>query len=100
MLATLAPNDAYVVDYVADGPKYWYDAGYDASSLWQAVPVNLDIIKVFRSFFADGYRLRWDPESLKAPVLIVMGLHDFAVPPTLLGQSAAAATESRIPCVR
>ena len=83
VLATLAPKDAYVVEYVADGPKYWSDAGFDASSLWQAVPVNLDIIKVFRSFFADGYRLRWDPESLKAPVLVVMGLHDFAVPPTL-----------------
>lgn len=83
VLATLAPKDAYVVEYVADGPKYWYDTAYDASSLWHGVPVNLDIIKVFRSFFANGYQLAWDPELLKAPVLVVMGLHDFAVPPTL-----------------
>ena len=79
----LAPKDAYVVEYVADGPKYWYDTAYDASSLWQGVPINLDIIKVFRSFFSNGYQLSWDPESLKAPVLVVMGRHDYAVPPTL-----------------
>ena len=82
-LAKSAPEDAYVVEYVADGPKYWYDSAYDASSLWQGVPVNLDIIKVFRRFFSNGYQLSWDPESLKAPVLVVMGRHDYAVPPTL-----------------
>ena len=82
-LARLAPKQAYVVEYVADGPKYWYDTTYDASSLWLGVPVNLDIIKTFRSFFSNGYQLRWDPESLKAPVLVVMGRHDYAVPPVL-----------------
>lgn len=83
ILARLAPNDAYVVEYVADGPKYWYDTAYDASSLWQGVPVNLDIIKVFRSFFANGYELGWEPELLKAPVLVFMGRYDYAVPPVL-----------------
>ena len=82
-LARLAPKQAYVVEYVADGPKYWYDTTYDASSLWQGVPVSLDIIKTFRSFFSNGYQLGWDPESLKAPVLVVMGRHDYAVPPVL-----------------
>ena len=82
-LARLAPKQAYVVEYVADGPKYWYDTTCNASSLWLGVPVNLDIIKTFRSFFSNGYQLRWDPESLKAPVLVVMGRHDYAVPPVL-----------------
>lgn len=82
-LARMAPEIAYVRQYVAESPKYWYDEAFDASFLWRGVPVNMDIITVFRNFFANGYRLRWHPERLKAPVLVVMGRYDYAVPPTL-----------------
>jgi proline iminopeptidase len=76
-------EQAYVAQYVAEGPKYWYDATYDASHLWQGMPINMNVIKMFRDFFANGYELRWDPEQLKAPVLVVMGRYDYAVPHTL-----------------
>lgn len=76
----LAPENAYIARYLAEGPKYWYDAAYDASFLWRGVPVNMDIIKVFRGFFANNYELGWDPERLRAPVLVVMGRYDYVVP--------------------
>lgn len=78
-LEAMSPEHAFVTRYVADGPKYWYDPAYNASSLWKGVPVHLDIIKLFRGFFT-GYELSWDPERLRAPVLVVMGRHDHVVP--------------------
>ena len=76
-------EQAYVIDYVIAGPKYWYDAYYDASALWQGVPVNMDLIKAFRGFFSDGYELEWNRRELVAPILVMMGEYDYAVPPTL-----------------
>jgi proline iminopeptidase len=82
VLNAMPPGDAYIVQYVADGPKYWYNTKYNASSLWQDVPVNMEIIKGFRDLFTD-YELSWSPTRLRAPVLVVMGRHDYAVPHTL-----------------
>jgi proline iminopeptidase len=79
MLAAMSPEQAYIAQYVADGPKYWYDPTYNASSLWKGVPMNMDSTKVFRGFFTD-YELSWDEERLRAPVLVVMGRHDYEVP--------------------
>jgi len=76
-------EQAYVARYVADGPRYWYDASHDASELWQGVPLNMRIIEVFRDFFADGYELQWNPEQLAVPILVAMGEYDYAVPHTL-----------------
>jgi proline iminopeptidase len=82
MLEAMSPEQAYITQYVADGPKYWYDSTYNASSLWKDVPINMDSIKVFRGFFTD-YALSWDEKRLGAPVLVVMGRHDYEVPHTL-----------------
>lgn len=79
ILEAMSPEDAYIAQYVVDGPMYWHNPNYDASPLWQGVPVNMDIVKVFRDFFAN-YELSWNPARLRAPVLVVMGRHDYAVP--------------------
>lgn len=79
LLARLPPTEAFITEYVADGPKYWYDVNYDAAWLWKGVPINMGIVRLFRGLFAD-YELTWNPEHLKASVLIVMGRQDFVVP--------------------
>lgn len=79
-LERMTPAQAYVIQYVAEGPKYWCDAACDATHLWQEMPVDMGIIKAFREFFAGPYRLHWDPDRLTAPVLVVMGRHDYVVP--------------------
>lgn len=79
----MTPQEAFVAQYVAEGPKYWRDPAYDAAPLWQGVPINMRALAAFRAFFADGYALRWDPEHLAAPVLVMTGRYDYAVPPTL-----------------
>jgi proline iminopeptidase len=79
----LTPAQHYVARYVAEGPKYWHDPDFDAAPLWQGVPLNMEAMAVFRSFFAEGYQFQHNLERLTAPVLVVAGQHDYAVPPTL-----------------
>ena len=82
-LERMSPAQAYVTRYLADAPRYWFDPAYDGAHLWRDMPINMDAVRGFRSFFADGYVMDWDPESLAAPVLVVMGRCDYAVPPVL-----------------
>lgn len=85
-LQSLTPEDAYVAQYLAEGPKYWYDPAYDARFLWPGVPVNMEIIERFRDFFSGNYEVGWDAERMRASVLVVMGRHDYAVPHVLWEQ--------------
>ena len=81
-LEALSPEERFVARYVADGPKYWYDERYDASWLWHRMPVNAQLVALFRGFFMD-YRLSWDSHQMTAPVLAITGRHDYVVPYTL-----------------
>ena len=81
-LASLPPHEAYIARYVADAPLYWHNPTYDAAWLWQDMQFELEAIRAFRDLY-QVYELTWDPESLKAPVLVVMGRSDYAVPHTL-----------------
>lgn len=81
--------EAFVARYVADGPRYWYDPTFDASPLWKDVPVNMKAIDAFRRLFED-----FDLESVlrplrRIPTLVMMGRHDYVVPPTLWGEATA-----------
>jgi proline iminopeptidase len=82
VLRAMSPEQAFVARYVADGPKYWYDPGYDASALWRDVAIDLDLVTAFRSFFTE-YELCWDAALLQTPALVVMGRHDYVVPHVL-----------------
>lgn len=79
----MSPKDAFIARYAADGPKYWDGPTYNASPLWLGMPVNMELVEVFRNFFAH-YELSWNPMLLRAPVLVVMGRHDYVVPHVLL----------------
>jgi proline iminopeptidase len=77
-----SPGEAFVARYVAEAPRYWADPMYDASWLWQGVPVNMAALRVFRDFFSDySFAGRWPPPGM--PVLAVTGRHDYVVPPVL-----------------
>lgn len=73
--------EAFVNRYVAEGPRYWFDPGFDASHLWRDVPVDPAALASFKRFFVD---YSFPLSSVGAmPVLVVMGLHDYVVPPSL-----------------
>jgi proline iminopeptidase len=79
---SLSPRDAYMWQYVTDAPLYWNDPDYDASWLWEGITFDMEAIHAFRELYQD-YELNWDAKSLTAPVLVVMGENDYAVPNTL-----------------
>jgi proline iminopeptidase len=81
-LAALPPEQVFVARYLADAPKYWHDPHYDASSLWDEVPIALDVLQAFRGFFST-YDFGWNSVQLAAPVLAVAGRDDYAVPHVL-----------------
>lgn len=73
------PARRFVAQYVAEGPRYWFDPDFDARWLWNGVPIDMDCLADFKGFFSD-YRFSLSGLRLDMPVLVVMGRHDFAVP--------------------
>jgi proline iminopeptidase len=45
---------AFVARYVAEGPRYWHDPTFDSSWLWQDVPIQMDVVRVFRQFLLEA----------------------------------------------
>ena len=74
--------ESYVRQYVIDAPLYWNDPQYDASHLWKGMSFSMDIVHAFRDLYR-SYELKWDGALRSTPVLVVMGVNDFAVPHTL-----------------
>lgn len=65
-----------------DAPLYWNDPDYDASWLWEGMSFSMDSVHAFRNLYRT-YELNWDTKLRSLPVLVVMGINDFAVPHTL-----------------
>lgn len=83
----MSVEEAFVSEYVANGPKYWYDTHFDATRLWQGVPIDMEVMREFKTFF-DNYT--FDLATLESlPVLAIMGRHDYVVPHTLWDKTAS-----------
>lgn len=77
--ATLSPSEIWVREYVASGPKYWYDPTYDASHLFEGVVIDMRVMQhLFGEVFA-SYDLGQGPAEITVPVLIAHGRYDYAV---------------------
>ncbi|MCC5809678.1 MAG: alpha/beta hydrolase [Ectothiorhodospiraceae bacterium] len=79
-VADYSPGAAFIADYLADAPRYWFDMRRDAAFLWQGVPIDSQALRAFRTFFSGDYAFGWDPARMPMPVLVVMGKHDYVVP--------------------
>jgi proline iminopeptidase len=80
--ATLSPGELFVREYLAAGPRYWYEPTYDASWLWEGVTPDLPVLERLWELF-DPYDLAQGPGEITTPVLIAHGRYDFAAPFTL-----------------
>ncbi len=81
-LRGLAPSDAFIETYVANGPMYWYDPHYDAASLWDGAYVNVpQVERLFGALYAN-YDVAQRPGQISAPTLIALGRYDYVVPYT------------------
>ncbi len=81
-LAAAGPRRSFAVMYQARGPLYWADPAYDATWLLDGLENNAALnrlMAVLPSQSEVGRTL----QEIKAPILVVLGRLDFAVPCTV-----------------
>jgi proline iminopeptidase len=78
------PERKFVHYCVAAGPKSWYDESFDASSLWEGVYTNMQMIDyVWGEVFHD-IDITQGLNEFKKPVLLILGKYDFLTGPAHL----------------
>ena len=83
-LKGMSGPEAMVADYVANGPKLWADPTYDASWLWDGVGINMELMnQILGPIFGGYYDVATRQPPVTAPILVVMGRHDYMVPFTV-----------------
>ena len=74
-------GQGFIARYIRSGPKAWYDPGFDATSLWEGVGVNMDMFDyVWGEVFRD-IDVTHSLESFDRPVFMALGRYDFLVAP-------------------
>lgn len=79
-LSKATPDDGIIINYIANGPLYWYDARFDCADLWMG---HTGSAEIFRRFYGPGGGFgKVDPmvefPKVRCPVLIASGVFDFA----------------------
>ena len=80
--AALSPEELWAREYVADGPKNWFDPGYDSTWLWEGLVPNMPIFERLSELF-ETYDLAQAPGEITVPVLIAQGRYDYNAVRTL-----------------
>lgn len=79
----LTPKEAFVKIGSAEGPKRWYDAGFDATAYYERMILNFDLIEqLFGRLFAN-YTMFKEGEHPNIPTFLAIGKSDYVVPYTL-----------------
>jgi proline iminopeptidase len=80
-LVGLAPDQQFIQQYVATGPRAWFDFNFDATSLWDDAQMNMPMFGyVWGEIFRDIDIIK-ELDKLDKPVFIGLGLYDFVVAP-------------------
>lgn len=78
------PEHAFAIFNVLSGPQGWYDFRFDATEFWADVPTNMPLIDhIWGGLFHD-IDITEGINHLTAPVLLILGRHDYVVPPAHL----------------
>ncbi len=76
-------DQSFVARLLSFGPRIWYDANFDASSLWEGVEVNsIGAGIIWGSMFAH-YNTASALKAIKCPTFLALGRYDYFNPPHL-----------------
>lgn len=75
----MSEAERFVRTYAAQGPARWYDYNFDQTPLWENIPLNVPLLEHF-SPLLQGV-LESTVPGLAMPLLVVLGAHDYYVPP-------------------
>ena len=82
-LTGLSASDIFKLQYQADVPYRFYDINYDSTFIFSDTEINIPFVGHFWGTLLANYNHDEAFQSIKAPVLVLSGLYDFAVPHTL-----------------
>ncbi len=75
-LNSLSDDNAFILTYVTNGPKYWYDPDYDCTWLLKGRYTN----PAYKTFeIMANYKIETD-DSESVPIFLSLGKYDFSVP--------------------
>lgn len=75
------PSDASMRQFLlAQGPMRFFDAGFDATPHLEAAISRPQLLGHVMSALAPGWDVTADPGSLRVPLLLAHGRHDYVVP--------------------
>ena len=83
ILSSLSPGEAWIMRYVADGPRRWYNPTYDASWLFEDVQLNMDIFDHHLGPVLREYDITKGLERVTMPVFLAVGRYDYGIPYSL-----------------
>ena len=78
------PDHRFVHYCLAAGPKSWFDAGFDASELWQGIDTNMPMIDYLWGEVFRDINITAGIGKFTRPVLLVLGKYDFLTGPAEL----------------
>ncbi len=80
-LVGLPPDQQFIQQYVANGPRAWFDFNFDATALWDDARMNMPMFGyVWGEIFRD-IDITKELDKLDKPVFVGLGLYDFIVAP-------------------
>jgi proline iminopeptidase len=74
---------SFVGRMLAFGPRLWFDAHFDASSLWQDTEINVCGAGILWGSMFANYDTAAALKTLDCPVFLGLGKHDYFNPPHL-----------------
>lgn len=78
-----SPEPAFILNYIADGARYWYDIEYDAGWLWEGMTIHTELTNHLFGKIFGNYNIADDNKIISTPVFVAMGKYDYIIPYTL-----------------
>jgi proline iminopeptidase len=80
VLSRMTPLDAFLMQYVADGPKFWHDPTYDCYWLWLGKTFNTSMLMHYSDVILKDYDPTNRFQEIQTPVFLALGRYDYWVP--------------------
>jgi len=80
-LNSVSPDQAFIMGYLANAPKFWYDPSYDASWIVEAFDeFNVDLVNHFYGVILNDYDITGSFHQITKPVFLALGRYDYWAP--------------------
>jgi proline iminopeptidase len=80
LLRQLTPRDAFALRYVRNGPRYFYEAGYDCYWMFAGRSFSAELVSYFLNTIIATYDPRPRLMRNTVPILLVLGRYDYNIP--------------------